>query len=159
MTLHNPICLENGNLELCLRATFLPVPDHSLFKDHVEEGLIPGEVILYHLVERQFCTVAEILNASIHTYKEQDIFNFLIRFLCLVMIMKVLSPPGNILINKGRKVLELSVINCADRPVQVGSHFHFIETNPALEFDRIMSYGMRLNIPAGTAVRSVTVFR
>ena len=73
--------------------------------------------------------------------------------------MKVLSPPGNILINKGRKVLELSVINCADRPVQVGSHFHFIETNPALEFDRIMSYGMRLNIPAGTAVRSVTVFR
>jgi urease beta subunit len=71
------------------------------------------------------------------------------------MILKVLSPPGNILINKGRKVLELSVMNCADRPVQVGSHYHFIETNPALEFDRIMSYGMRLNIPAGTAVRLV----
>ena len=66
---------------------------------------------------------------------------------------QVLSPPGTIMINKGRRVVELVVTSCADRPIQVGSHYHFIETNPLLEFDRQQSYGMRLNIPAGTAVR------
>jgi Urease beta subunit len=154
VTLHNPICLENGNLELCLRAAFLPVPDHSLFKDHVDEGLIPGEVITLSYSETLNFVVL-IFNASItiHSNRELNSFNHFTRLLCLIMIMKVLSPPGNILINMGRKVLELSVMNCADRPVQVGSHYHFIETNPALEFDRLMSYGMRLNIPAGTAVR------
>jgi urease beta subunit len=67
--------------------------------------------------------------------------------------MKVLSPAGSLLINKGRRVTELLVTNSADRPIQVGSHYHFIESNPLLEFDRTRSYGMRLNIPAGTAVR------
>ena len=57
------------------------------------------------------------------------------------------------MINKGRKVIELKVTNHADRPIQIGSHYHFIESNPLLEFDREKSYGMRLNIAAGTAVR------
>jgi urease subunit beta len=60
---------------------------------------------------------------------------------------------GDIEINKGRKTVTLSVANTGDRPIQVGSHYHFFETNPALKFDRKKARGMRLNIPAGTAVR------
>lgn len=61
--------------------------------------------------------------------------------------------PGDIEINVGRRTLTLSVANSGDRPIQVGSHFHFFETNDALAFDRAAARGMRLNIPAGTAVR------
>jgi urease subunit beta len=61
--------------------------------------------------------------------------------------------PGEIELNKGRKTLTLKVSNSGDRPIQVGSHYHFFETNPALQFDRAKSRGMRLDIAAGTAVR------
>jgi urease subunit beta len=60
---------------------------------------------------------------------------------------------GEIELNAGRKTLTLSVTNTGDRPIQVGSHYHFFETNPALKFDRKKVRGMRLDIPAGTAVR------
>ncbi|SEK18618.1 urease subunit beta [Atopomonas hussainii] len=60
---------------------------------------------------------------------------------------------GEIELNAGRRTLTLTVANSGDRPIQVGSHFHFFETNDALSFDRVQSRGMRLNIPAGTAVR------
>ncbi|WP_343348963.1 urease subunit beta [Pseudomonas sediminis] len=60
---------------------------------------------------------------------------------------------GEIEINAGRRTLTLSVANSGDRPIQVGSHYHFFETNDALLFDRASTRGMRLNIPAGTAVR------
>ena len=56
-------------------------------------------------------------------------------------------------LNKGRKSVTLSVANTGDRPIQVGSHYHFFETNPALKFDRKKARGMRLDIPAGTAIR------
>ena len=55
--------------------------------------------------------------------------------------------------NVGRRTIELTVANTGDRPIQVGSHFHFFEANKALRFDRARAFGMRLNIPAGTAVR------
>ncbi|MBD9501379.1 urease subunit beta [Pseudomonas sp. BGr12] len=61
--------------------------------------------------------------------------------------------PGEIELNAGRRTLALTVANSGDRPVQVGSHYHFFETNDALLFDRDAARGMRLNIPAGTAVR------
>ena len=61
--------------------------------------------------------------------------------------------PGEIELNVGRSTLTLSVANTGDRPVQVGSHFHFYEVNAALHFDRDAAYGMRLNIPSGIAVR------
>jgi urease subunit beta len=61
--------------------------------------------------------------------------------------------PGEIELNKGRKTLTLTVSNSGDRPIQVGSHYHFFETNPALKFDRAKTRGMRLDIAAGTAVR------
>ena len=60
---------------------------------------------------------------------------------------------GDIELNKGRKTATLSVANSGDRPIQVGSHYHFFETNPALRFDRKRARGMRLDIAAGTAVR------
>ncbi|MDU9406945.1 urease subunit beta [Pseudomonas sp. zfem001] len=60
---------------------------------------------------------------------------------------------GEIVLNAGRRTLTLSVANSGDRPIQVGSHYHFFETNDALLFDRASTRGMRLNIPAGTAVR------
>ena len=62
-------------------------------------------------------------------------------------------PEADIEINAGRPVTRLSVANRGDRPVQVGSHFHFAEANRALRFDRLRAYGQRLDIPAGTAVR------
>jgi urease subunit beta len=61
--------------------------------------------------------------------------------------------PGTIELNKGRKTATLTVSNSGDRPIQVGSHYHFFETNPALKFDRAKARGMRLDIAAGTAVR------
>ena len=68
--------------------------------------------------------------------------------------------PGEVLVgdepvelNPGRPVLTLAVVNTGDRPVQVGSHFHFAQTNAALEFDRAAAHGLRLDIAAGTAVR------
>jgi urease subunit beta len=60
---------------------------------------------------------------------------------------------GDILANVGRKTVTVTVANTGDRPVQVGSHFHFYEVNAALHFDRDAAYGMRLNIPSGIAVR------
>ena len=60
---------------------------------------------------------------------------------------------GEIELNAGRKTLTLTVSNTGDRPIQVGSHYHFFETNPALRFERKKARGMRLDIPAGTAVR------
>ncbi len=64
-----------------------------------------------------------------------------------------LIKDGEIEINSGRESIELTVTNTADRPIQVGSHFHFFEVNKALSFDRSLAYGLRLDIPSGTAVR------
>lgn len=66
---------------------------------------------------------------------------------------ETLSAPGEITLNDGRGTLEVSVANTGDRPIQVGSHYHFFETNRALRFDRRAAYGRRLDIPAGAAVR------
>jgi urease beta subunit len=60
---------------------------------------------------------------------------------------------GDVIANEGRREIELEIANTGDRPIQVGSHFHFFEVNRALRFDRAQAFGMRLNIPAGTAVR------
>ena len=60
---------------------------------------------------------------------------------------------GDIIANDGRREIRMEVANTGDRPIQVGSHFHFFEVNRALRFDRAAAFGMRLNIPAGTAVR------
>ena len=66
---------------------------------------------------------------------------------------EILPADGDITLNDGAEAISLTVANTGDRPVQVGSHYHFAETNPALEFDRTAARGMRLDIAAGTAVR------
>jgi len=66
---------------------------------------------------------------------------------------EVLTQNGEISLNVGRETCVVSVANTGDRPIQVGSHYHFFETNPALVFDRSQARGFRLNIPAGTAIR------
>lgn len=66
---------------------------------------------------------------------------------------EILTASGDIILNEGRETLTLVIANTGDRPVQVGSHYHFSEVNPALDFDRDGARGFRLDIPAGTAVR------
>ena len=66
---------------------------------------------------------------------------------------EIMPLPGDIELNAGREAIEIEVANTGDRPVQVGSHYHFAETNPLLRFDRDAARGMRLDIAAGTAVR------
>jgi len=66
---------------------------------------------------------------------------------------EIFAAPGDIVLNADAPVTVLVVANTGDRPVQVGSHYHFAETNPGLSFDRAAAHGLRLDIPAGTAVR------
>src|SRR5437868_1957749 len=66
---------------------------------------------------------------------------------------EIITKDGDITLNAGRPSVKLSVANTGDRPIQVGSHYHFFETNPALSFERAAARGMRLDIAAGTAVR------
>jgi urease subunit gamma/beta len=107
VTVHHPIAAENGNLQLALHGSFLPIPNLDAFAAS-EDSPTPGG------------------------YE---------------------TLPGDLIINDNRDSVELEVTNLGDRPIQVGSHYHFIETNAALKFDRAKAYGKRLDIPAGTAVR------
>ena len=66
---------------------------------------------------------------------------------------EIITAPGNLTLNEGTEAITLMVANTGDRPVQVGSHYHFAESNVALDFDRAAARGMRLDIAAGTAVR------
>ena len=66
---------------------------------------------------------------------------------------EIIPADGDLLLNEGRETVTLTVANAGDRPVQVGSHYHFFEVNAALDFDRAAARGFRLDIPAGTAVR------
>ena len=66
---------------------------------------------------------------------------------------EIIPAPGEIIVNAKQRTVTLTIANTGDRPIQVGSHYHFFETNPALKFDRAKARGMRLDIAAGTAVR------
>ena len=66
---------------------------------------------------------------------------------------EIIAKDGDIVLNEGRPTVTVEVANTGDRPIQVGSHYHFFETNAALDFDRAKARGCRLDIPAGTAVR------
>ena len=66
---------------------------------------------------------------------------------------EVITAPGELILNEGRETVMVEVANSGDRPIQVGSHYHFFETNETLSFDRARTRGFRLDIPAGTAVR------
>src|SRR4051794_30304381 len=111
VTVHHPIAREDGDLQLALYGSFLPIPDLSAFDEEVA------------------ASPAEPAPGSVD------------------------AAPGEIILNQGRHAIPLSVTNLGDRPIQVGSHYHFIETNASLRFDRASAYGKRLDIPAGAAVR------
>jgi len=66
---------------------------------------------------------------------------------------EIFGPEGTLVLNEGAVAVQVAVMNTADRPIQVGSHYHFAEANPGLSFDRDAAYGRRLDIPAGTSVR------
>jgi len=115
VTVHNPIVAEQGDRELALYGSFLPVHKPQQASSLAEAGGpavaregAPGEILV---------------------------------------------TEGEITLNEGRAAIPLRVTNRGDRPIQVGSHYHFAETNRALVFDRAAAYGRRLDIPAGTAVR------
>ncbi|KAJ6264544.1 Urease [Drechslerella dactyloides] len=115
VTVHSPIASEDGDLNMALYGSFLPVPDN--------DTLFPVAEAAEYEFERQ-------PGAVVVAVREKAI-----------------------VLAEGRKRIGMRVVNKGDRPVQIGSHYHFIETNPQLEFDRLQSYGFRLDIPAGTAVR------
>jgi len=106
VTVHAPIVRDDGDLQLALHGSFLPVPALDVFGEPAE--LVPGAIDV------------------------QD---------------------GELELNAGRATVVLAVTNTGDRPIQVGSHYPFAETNKALAFDRAAAAGKRLDIPAGTAVR------
>ncbi|EPQ54001.1 urease, partial [Gloeophyllum trabeum ATCC 11539] len=112
VTVHDPICTEDGDLAAALYGSFLPVPPNEKFpvadESEYAKEKAPGAVIV---------------------------------------------KKERIVINKGRERVKLKVTNNGDRPIQIGSHYHFIETNASLSFDRAKAYGKRLDIAAGTAVR------
>jgi urease subunit gamma/beta len=123
VTVHHPIAVENGNLALALHGSFLPVPELSVFRS-LPENELPLPLGGEGWGEGAFAEAGA----------------------CVPL-------DGEIELNSGRATVELSVANLGDRPIQVGSHYHFIETNASLRFDRGAAYGKRLDIPAGTAVR------
>ncbi|KAK7430161.1 Urease [Neonectria magnoliae] len=112
VTVHNPVCTDDGDLRRALYGSFLPVPDPAVFPlaaaAEYEPAHQPGAVVVV---------------------------------------------KAKVALNADRSRIRLRVTSKGDRPIQVGSHYHFIETNPQLEFDRIRAYGYRLDIPAGTSVR------
>ncbi|XP_064459657.1 urease subunit alpha-like isoform X2 [Ornithodoros turicata] len=125
-----PIRRENGDLEQALYGSFLPVPECSVFE------------------KNKACVLERIqpLNQN-HLSKE-------IKALLEAPPGHVIpAKDGDLLLNKNRKTITLRVTNMSDRPIQVGSHYHFIEANKYLVFDREKAYGMRLNVPAGQSIR------
>ena len=112
VTVHDPICTEDGDVNAALYGSFLPIPTNDVFP---------------------------VISAAEYSHENAP--------------GAIVVKPDRILINRGRERVKLRVTNNGDRPIQVGSHYHFIETNSALSFDRGRAYGKRLDIAAGTAVR------
>ena len=133
VTVHDPICTDDGDLELALYGSFLPVPSKSKFP---APELLGGAGKKRKAVDDDDNDDASPSSA-----------------LALGPVGGVRTLEGDVLLNEGRDGVMVKVKNTGDRPIQVGSHFHFIETNGLLSFDRELGFARRLNVPAGTAVR------
>lgn len=133
LTVHDPIGLEDGNLELALEGSFLPVPDLGVFGAVNFDGVVEGGGEDDVGVEEGERVPGQ------------------------VMVSPSLPPieinSADSSSTKGPHLIELAVTNTGDRPIQVGSHYPFLETNAALVFDRKLSLGRRLNVPSGASVR------
>jgi urease subunit gamma/beta len=133
VTVHHPIAALNGDLALALYGSFLPVPSVTLFQtvDDARNPPLPSR-------RGEGEGVSDFEGGKPPVHGAPGAFEI---------------REGDIELNANRPVVSMRVTNLGDRPIQVGSHYHFIETNAALRFDRAKAYGMRLAIPAGTAVR------
>lgn len=143
---------DTGKHMLGLRQV-MPGVAEELYEVQVEGTFPDGTklVTIAHPICREDGNLALALEGSFLPVPELNIFG---ESEPSVTLGEILTPPGEELeINKGRTTVRLSVTNMGDRPIQVGSHYHFIETNKELRFDRRRSYGRRLHIVAGTAVR------
>ena len=127
VTVHHPIAAEHGNMELALYGSFLPVPDRAGLKTSTT---MEARTTLEATTTRTSGVVPTFRSAG-----------------------EIFPADGNVILNEGREAVQVKVTNRGDRPIQVGSHYHFAQTNRALEFDRGVAAGRRLDIPAGTAVR------
>jgi urease subunit gamma/beta len=126
VTVHHPIAAEHGNMDLALYGSFLPMPKAGLKASTTTK-------------EASITTMeAGTITGGAPTFRSAG---------------EIFPADGDILLNEGRDAVQLAVTNRGDRPIQVGSHYHFAQTNRALEFDRAVAAGRRLDIPAGTAVR------
>lgn len=121
VTVHNPICRQDGDLDIALYGSFLPVPKLDVFDKPT-----------HHQITKDKSVVEAPMKVTPGERLPKD---------------------GMIELNRGRDRISLKVVSKCDRPIQVGSHYNFIETNKRLFFDREASYGFRLNIPAGTSIR------
>lgn len=129
VTVHSPIARLDGDLALALYGSFLPVPDITAFGGGAGSSASGG---------------GDLALGGGGTAPDPS----------QIVLGAIVAQPGDLVINEGREKVALKVTNLSDRPIQVGSHYHFIETNPALKFDRAASYGMRLDILAGTGALS-----
>jgi urease subunit gamma/beta len=129
VTVHHPIAAEHGDMELALYGSFLPLPKRGLTAVPVP-------------VRRSDPNGSEIAPAG---------DPYAVEFPRTPG--EIIVADGEIVLNEGREPVQIRVTNRGDRPIQVGSHYHFALTNRALDFDRTAAAGRRLDIPAGTAVR------
>ncbi|KAL7548345.1 hypothetical protein ACHAWF_011638 [Thalassiosira exigua] len=135
LTVHDPISREDGDLALALEGSFLPVPDASVFKeamglDDEAEGNESAKDEMRGTAPGQVMVSASLPSIEINEAPKEG------------------EGGGS-----GPHLVEMAVTNTGDRPIQVGSHYPFLETNPALVFDRQLSLGRRLNVPSGASVR------
>eukprot|EP00611_Tribonema_gayanum_P030756 TRINITY_DN863_c0_g1_i1.p1 TRINITY_DN863_c0_g1~~TRINITY_DN863_c0_g1_i1.p1 ORF type:complete len:880 (-),score=328.51 TRINITY_DN863_c0_g1_i1:499-3066(-) len=133
------------------------MPGIAALLDEVQvEGTFPDGtklVTVHHPISQEHGDLNLALQGSFLPVPDPDSFPPLEPHLKSIAPGKVFTAPGVLDLNAGRATLTLAVTNLSDRPIQVGSHYHFIETNPQLRFDRAKAYGKRLHILAGTAVR------
>ncbi|KAI8999359.1 urease [Gaertneriomyces semiglobifer] len=135
VAVQDPIASEDGDLAIALHGSFLPVPDLSVFVDRQRRRSF-SDSALGSASTGENTSAVEVTNPQLP-----------------VEPGAILVAAGKIPLNEGRERVALTVTNNGDRPVQVGSHYHFIEVNAQMKFDRALAYGKRLDIPAGTAVR------
>ncbi|KAJ3399401.1 hypothetical protein HDU80_007983 [Chytriomyces hyalinus] len=154
VTVHEPIAGPDADLALALHGSFLPVPSNSVFEliEASTERCRPTSV---SPSGSRGTSPARVMTEAADSMETENVSLLAVskksaRYLPPGIIV---VKPGTIVLNKERPRTSILVGNHGDRPIQVGSHYHFIETNKLLSFDRAMAYGQRLDIPAGTAVR------
>lgn len=152
VTVHSPIASMDGDMELALYGSFLPIPKIAAASAAIvqrEEDVVSGKEPEKRKKEEEEEEEGKEEGADqavgpvgVEVGRSEGIGQVLAS-----------AAQGDIVLNPGREVSLVKVTSLCDRPIQVGSHYHFSEVNPYLQFDRILAYGKRLNIPAGTAVR------